>query len=90
MELLVRYGTDSVPGISGNNARSPKLKNIRSARSLSDPTLTSFEGSKPPCPWYTVQFVIPLNQFSTPVLDCAEITSFLDLTRFMSTPTWPF
>ena len=32
---------------------------------------------------------MPLSQLSTPVLDCPEIASFLDLTSFMSTLTGP-
>ncbi len=43
-------------------ARPPTLMNIRSAVSLSEPTLTYFEDSKRACPWYTVQFVIPLSR----------------------------
>src|ERR1700733_158692 len=73
MELLVRYGIPSMPGICGTMARPPTLMNIRSAVSLSEPTLTSFGDSKRPCPLYTVQLVIPLSQFSTPVLDSPEI-----------------
>jgi hypothetical protein len=63
--------------------------NIRLAVSLSEPTLTSLDDSKRACPWYTVQFVKPLSQLSTSVLEAPEIASFLDFTSFMSTLTGP-
>ena len=69
MELLVRYRTWSIPGISGTTRATAYVDEYSLRLSLSEPTLTSWEDSKEAWPWYTVQFFSPLSQLSTAILD---------------------
>jgi hypothetical protein len=51
IELLVRKGTRSRPGIGGVDARPPTLMKTRSAVSVSSPTATVFFPVNLACPW---------------------------------------
>src|SRR5258706_10720581 len=89
IELLVRYGTSLIPGMSGTAARPPTLMKILSAVSARPPTSSVRSAVKRAWPRIRVTFFMPAIQLSSPSVDCFTTPSLRAFTAFMSTRTPP-